>query len=494
MVYTRLAVILGDSLFPNHSLLGINPQTLVFMAEDYQMCTIYQFHKHKLIFYLSSMRHHAEQLNHDVYYAFLTEKSIHKSYEDKLSDVLNSNQSIREIVTYRPKNKGMRKRLKSFATDNDLSYTEIANPNFIVSPSEFQNYLQSKPRKMQSFYIWQRKRIGLLMNGENKPVGGKWSYDDQNRKKLPKKYPVPSLKSISHPPIVERVKSLVDQLFEDHPGSTSNFWLPTTREMALQWVNGFFAERFKDFGPYEDAIDTQHPFMFHSVLSPLMNAGLINPLEIVDMAVKVAVEYDVPLNSLEGFIRQIVGWREFMKGMYDSIDYANVNYFEHNRKLANCWYTGETGIPPLDDLINQINNYGYAHHIQRLMIASNLMVLCEIHPKEAYRWFMELFVDSANWVMKPNVFGMGLFADGGQFSTKPYISGSNYILKMSNYKKGEWSETWTALYWNFINKHQDFFRKQARMSFMVRQLEKFGDDKLAHFQLVAKEFIEKVTT
>ena len=185
---------------------------------------------------------------------------------------------------------------------------------------------------------------------------------------------------------------------------------------------------------------------------------------------------DIRLNSLEGYIRQVIGWREFMRGVYQnySSEMESKNFFNHNRKMKDCWYVGNTGLPPLDHAINNATTYGWSHHIERLMILSNIMNLCEIKPHEIYNWFMEMFVDSSDWVMSPNVYGMGLFSDGGIFSTKPYICGSSYFMKMMNFKKGEWNDIMDGLYWRFINKNRKFFEKNYRLNMMVKIYDKMN--------------------
>ena len=212
--------------------------------------------------------------------------------------------------------------------------------------------------------------------------------------------------------------------------------------------------------------------LFHSALSPFINIGLLTPQEILDEVLKSGKTKR--LNSLEGYIRQLIGWREFMRGIYQNYDdyFQKTNFFNHKRKMKKSWYTGETGLPPLDYAINNANKYAWSHHIERLMILSNIMNLCEIQPKKVFNWFMEMFMDSSDWVMSPNVYGMGLFSDGGTFATKPYICGSAYFLKMMHFKKGDWCNIMDGLYWRFIEKNKKFFLKNPRLSMMARILEK----------------------
>ena len=233
--------------------------------------------------------------------------------------------------------------------------------------------------------------------------------------------------------------------------------------------------------------------MFHSLLSPYLNMGLLTPDEVVDQVVAAADE--MPIQSVEGFVRQVIGWREFVRGVYREFGdrQEKANFWSHERELTTAWYAGETGIPPLDDVILSVQELGWAHHIPRLMILGNLMTLCEIRPQSAHRWFMEMFVDSSEWVMGPNVYGMGLFSDGGIFATKPYICGSNYLLKMSDYKKGDWCETVDGLYWRFIDKHRDFFAGNPRLALMPRALDRLDEERRKRIFAAAQEFIDTHT-
>ena len=257
------------------------------------------------------------------------------------------------------------------------------------------------------------------MNKSGKPKGDKWSFDEDNRKKLPKDIKIPEISKFKETKNTSVLKNFIETNFKDHPGDTKNFWFPTTRKGANKWLDEFLKERIKLFGDYEDAVTDKSNTVFHSALSPLINLGLITPEEIIEKLRK--VEGKIPMNSLEGYIRQIIGWREFMRGIYQNFDerLENTNFFNHKRKMKNSWYKGNTGLPPLDHAILNAINYGWSHHIERLMILANIMNLCEINPKQVYKWFMEMFVDSSDWVMAPNVYGMGLYSDGGIFATKP---------------------------------------------------------------------------
>lgn len=243
--------------------------------------------------------------------------------------------------------------------------------------------------------------------------------------------------------------------FSTASGNAESFRYPITTEQAVAGLEDFLDHRFSQFGEYEDAIDCDEPFLFHSVLTPALNIGLLSPQQIVDAALKRAD--DVPLNSLEGFIRQIVGSREYMRGVYriHGRKQRSGNFWQHAQPMPRSFYDGTTGIEPVDTVIHRVLKYAYCHHIERLMILGNFMLLCEIHPHAIYQWFMEFFIDAYDWVMVPNVYGMSQHADGGLITTKPYISGSGYILKMSRFPKGNWCKIWDALYWRFIHSIRD---------------------------------------
>lgn len=332
--------------------------------------------------------------------------------------------------------------------------------------------------------------------GAASPTGGQWSFDEENRKPLPKDHSCPPIPLSTPSKIEQEVMSLVEKEFPDHPGSSADFWLPTDRTGARKWARNFFDKRFQDFGPYEDAISSREDFVYHSVLTPFLNTGLLTPRECVLAALKTAEKQNIPHSSCEGFIRQVIGWREFIRGIYQNYSdtQESRNHFGHRRKLTRAWYEGSTGIPPLDGVIRKTMRYSYAHHIERLMVVGSLMLLLEVDPKEAHRWFMEMFLDSSDWVMGPNVYGMALFADGGIFATKPYICGSNYYLKMSDYKRGDWCDGVDGLYWGFIEKNKAMFAKNPRMSMMAKSVEKIDPEKFRKISRAADLLRERLTT
>ncbi|MDC0060096.1 cryptochrome/photolyase family protein [Pelagibacteraceae bacterium] len=492
-----LFIILGNQLFPLNEISSYK-DSYFFMAEDFELCTYEKHHKHKLILFLSSMRKYASELNSkkfNIKYFQLNKKNIKFTYEDKLSEFIKS-KNISEINMFEVEDKFFEKRILNFSKKNNIKINFLDSPMFLNTRNDFKKYL-SKVKKpfMATYYKQQRIEKNILMNAD-KPIGDKWSFDEENRKKIPDNFSIPSMPNFAEDITVKNVKKTVDDFFPDHPGDVTSFWLGSSRKDALKALDLFIKDKIINFGDYEDAVKQNSPFLLHSVLSPYLNVGLITPKEIIKKILNTSKNKKIPLNSLEGFIRQVIGWREFMRGIYQNYDnkLENTNFFNHQRKLTDDWYNGTTGIEPIDDAIKDVNKYGYAHHIIRLMHLSNVMTLSQLHPKEIYKWFMEMFVDSSDWVMSPNVFGMGTFSDGGIFSTKPYICGSNYIIKMSNYKKGNWSDIVDGLYWNFIHTNKDILAKNPRMGMVMMSYRKLKEDRKDYLLKIANEFIAKKTT
>jgi deoxyribodipyrimidine photolyase-related protein len=491
---TEVLVVLGDQLFP-HKFYKPHLGKLVFMAEDVGLCTHFKYHKHKLIFFLAAMRTYADELRaggHSVHYEELGDVP----YVDRLRAFLRK-KKVTKVSVGEIQDKFFEAALLGALAADGVACEVLETPMFLCSRREFKNYLFHHPKPfMKTFYEGERKRLKILLAGKGKPEGGQWSFDVENRKKAPKTLTNKELVRFAPTAHVEAVSALVEARFPDHPGEARNFWLPVDRKGALRSLRHFVDHHISDFGSYQDAITPRAPFLYHSIISPAVNAGLLTPAEVIE-AVTTAREKDpaIPLASVEGFVRQVMGWREFVRGIYQNFseEQERRNFWGHERKLTDHWYAGTTGLPPVDDAIRKANEYGYCHHIERLMVLSNAMLLSELDPREVHRWFMELFVDSADWVMGPNVYGMGQFSDGGIFATKPYISGSNYILKMSDYKKGDWCDVWDGLFWRFIGNHTEFFARNPRLSMMARQLEKMDPVRKKRLLGLASDFIASRT-
>jgi len=450
------------------------------------------FHKQKLILHRASMK---------AYVAALQEQGYEVQYLEWQAgcDTIAQLQRLKVMPSVLhfcdPVDDVLSRRLQRLAQRHEIKLIEYATLNFVATVEASAQLLGQKKPFMATFYKAQRQHMQVLMEDDGKtPKGGKWSFDEENRKKLPKKQVVPEPPSISNNAFVMEAESYVTKVFPEALGYPGAFGYPVTRADALKWLEDFFHQRFHLFGDYEDAIATNHRIIFHSVITPSLNIGLLNPQEVVTKAVNHAEKYDIPLNSLEGFIRQIIGWREFMRLMYVKygVQERNSNFWGFSRKMPTAFYDGTTGVDPIDETIHRVLETGYCHHIERLMLLGNFMLLCRIHPDEVYRWFMELFIDSYDWVMVPNVYGMSQFADGGIFTTKPYVSGSNYVRKMSNYKKGDWCEIWDDLFWSFIGDHHAVFASNARMSRMTWMYDKMASEKKEAHHINAEKFLAKL--
>lgn len=484
-------LVMGSHLFPTN-FLPSSDQVDIVMIEDVGLCTHFDYHKKKLVLFLEAMRCYADLLSSEgytVHYSLLGKES--ESFEFVLSQHCQQLASD-NIESFEIEDRFFRSRLQQFFDKKKLRWTAHPSPMFLNSTEVLQDEFGVKKHpRLRPFYESERKKRNILMQGDE-PAGGQFSYDHDNRRRLPKKIAIPPLPTIKPTSHHHDVCQIVNQLFKHHPGETDGCWIPVTRADAKKWLEVFLQERLAQFGTYEDALSTKEAFIFHSTLSPLLNIGLLTPQEVIDKALQ---QTGVPLNSIEGFVRQILGWREFIRGI-DEVHGSrqeDANFFQHTRRLNPAWWTGDTGLLPVDHCIRKALRYGYCHHIERLMILSNVMLLLEIHPKEAYRWFMEMFVDSADWVMGPNVFGMGLFSDGGIFATKPYICGSNYLRKMGDFPKGEWCDVFDGLYWRFIDRRRTFFQSQPRLNMMLRTLDRMSDERKQHLFSVATAFQERVT-
>ncbi len=493
----KLFFLLGNQLFSEKYLEKFRKDHIFYMAEDYQLCTYEKHHKHKILLFLSAMRSHADKLKKNKFkieYSSIEDQAFKLDYLEKLKKILKA-KKINEVSSFEIEDKFFEKKITNFFKKEKIKWNIIQTPMFLNSREEFKNYLlKSKKPFMATFYKEVRKKSGILMGSDDNPIGGKWSFDEDNRNKLPKNISIPKFPKIKETNHTKKLKPIIEKEFKNHPGSTGNFWFATEYDDVVKLLNFFIKEKSNLFGDYEDAVDQKDNILFHSALSPYINLGLITPEFVIQKVLEFHKKNKIKMNSLEGYIRQVIGWREFMRGVYQtySQEIENGNFFKHNRKMKSSWYEGSTGLPPLDYAIKNAVNHAWSHHIERLMILSNIMNLCEIKPLIVYKWFMEMFADSSDWVMVPNI-SMGLFNDGGIFATKPYICGSAYFMKMMDFKKGDWCNTMDGLYWRFIDRNRKFFLKNPRLSMMVRIFDKMKPDRKKLILSEAEKFIKQNT-
>ena len=440
-------------------------------------------HQQKLMLHRASMKAYAAELQAAGHHVRYIESAERPALPPE----------TREIHLADPADDVLMRRVKRLAGRHGAKLVVHASPNFLSPPEFLAAHIASKKKPfMAKFYEAQRKRMNVLLETDGTPVGGKWSFDTENRAKLPKAH-VPPREPFTGPnDFTREAADYVTRKFPDNPGSLKHFRWPVTRKAAEAWLDQFIDERLENFGLYEDAISTKYATLYHSAITPALNIGLLDSQDVINRVM--ARSGTVPMNSLEGFIRQVIGWREFMHGIYRhrGTEIRNGNFWNFDRPLPRSFYDATTGIPPVDRVIRQLLDDGYCHHIERLMVLGNFMLLCRIRPDDVYRWFMEMFVDSYDWVMVPNVYGMSQFADGGTFTTKPYLSGSNYILKMSDEPKGPWCQIWDGLFWTFIGDHTPFFLKNPRLSMMARSWEKMTPEKQEAHRSAADSFLAEL--
>lgn len=486
-------IIFPNQLFENSPLEKKTDR--LFLIEEKLLFSQYRFNKRKLVFHRASMK---------FYEAYMKNRGFSLEYIDagsENSDIRNLIRSLKglgidEIHYIDPSDNWLQKRIRMSAEKEGIKLFEQQSPLFMNSLNELQEYFSGKNNFRQTgFYIWQRKKQGILLAGDTKPLGGKWTYDSENRMKYPKakKPPVPWI-----PPENEYYVGATDYIsrnFSGNPGAVSSeVRFPVTFDEARSWLRYFLKERFRDFGIYQDAIVAEDLFLHHSGLSPAINSGLISPAEVTETLLQFAMKNDIPFNTTEGFIRQIIGWREFIRAVYEmkGSKQRKMNFFGFSRKIPLSFWQGTTGIEPVDIVINKVLRTGYCHHIERLMILGNFMLLCEFDPDEVYRWFMEMFVDACDWVMVPNVYGMSQFADGGLMATKPYISSSNYIKKMSDFRPGTYQKIWDSLFWRFVWVHRDYFAGNPRIGMIMKTLDNMPRSTLNKHIKDAEVFLESL--
>ena len=485
-------------IFP-HQLFRNNPVVQkgrkVYLIEEVLFFNQYHFHQQKIVLHRASMKSYED---------YLGKKGIEVEYIEhhqkegdctKLMEVL-AKKGITSIHITDVVDNWLMKKLNTACKKQGINIHISETPYFLNNMNSVTDFFSKRKTYFQTdFYTWQRKERKILIEKDGKPVGGKWTYDAENRMKFPKKELVPLLPKIKEDKYLTEAKAYTKKYFSKHIGNISDapLFVHTFKD-ADHWLEDFLQSRFEKFGIYEDAIVAKETVLYHSVLSPMLNIGLLTPNQIIDKALAIGQEKNIPLNSLEGFIRQIIGWREFIRIVYEreGSKQRTTNYWKFKRKIPASFWTGTTGILPIDQTIHKILETGYCHHIERLMVLGNFMLLCEFDPDEVYRWFMEMFIDAYDWVMVPNVYGMTQFADGGLMTTKPYISGSNYLMKMSDYEKGDWQGIWDGLFWRFMHEHRIFFLKNPRLGMLVGTFDKMSDDKKkAHLQN-ANEFLKKI--
>ena len=474
------------------------------MAEVMEEATYVKHHKKKIAFIFSAMRHFAEELRENGYtvsYTQLDATNNSGSFTDELLSAISDLNPEKVIVT-EPSEYRVLHDVESWQGRAAVPIDILKDDRFIVGKQEFADWAEGrKVLRMEYFYRDIRRKTELLMDAE-KPTGGKWNFDSENRKRADNDLFMPRPLTFKPDTITQGVLKLVGDQFGDHFGDLDGFWFGVTHANAEAALDHFIEMALENFGAYQDAMLIGEKYLYHSVLSLYINIGLLDPLDVCQKAEKAYLDGKAPLNSVEGFIRQIVGWREYIRGIYwlKMPDYETSNFFKAKRSLPAFYWSGETEMHCMSEAIGQTKSAAYAHHIQRLMVTGNFALLIGADPFEVHEWYLAVYADAFEWVEMPNTIGMSQFADGGLLGSKPYISSGNYIAKMSNYcgscrynvkeKTGDNACPFNALYWHFLERNAEKLRGNPRLGPVYRTWDRMSDEKRSEYIKSADKFLE----
>lgn len=476
------------------------------MCEVWEETTYVKHHKKKIAFVLSAMRHFAQELQQSGYrvdYVELDDPQNTGSFRGEVERALKRHDAERIVITH-PGEYRVLADVQNWQTDFSIPVDMRPDDRFLCSQEAFADWAKGRKQlRMEYFYRNMRKQYSLLMEGE-KPLGGQWNYDAENRKPPTKELRIPKPYSNDVDEITRDVIELVADRFPSHFGTLDGFQFAVTREQALAALDHFIAQRLVLFGDYQDAMVEGEPWMYHAHISFYLNCGLLLPLECVKAVEAAFHKGHVPLNAAEGFIRQIIGWREFVCGVYwlKMPAYRDQNFFHASGNLPDFYWTAETEMNCLGQCVRETRDNAYAHHIQRLMVLGNFALLAGIDPKQVNEWFLLVYADAYEWVELPNVTGMILFADGGYLASKPYAAGGGYIHKMSNYckacrynvkkKNGADACPFNYLYWDFLARNREKLKSNPRTSFMYKTFDRMDKARKKEIHDDSKRFLEAV--
>ncbi|AUQ72009.1 hypothetical protein PhaeoP72_03310 [Phaeobacter inhibens] len=502
----RIILILGDQL--SHDLpslqVGDPQKDRLLMAEVAEEASYVPHHKKKLAFVLSAMRHFADELTAagwDLKYVHLDDPDNSGSLTGELDRALEQF-TVTEVLVTEPGEYRLKEALNRWSGPARL--TMLDDSRFLASHDMFRSWAEGRKQlRMEYFYRDMRRKTGLLMQGDS-PEGGKWNYDTENRKPAQNDMFMPKPMRCDPDRITQDVLELVEQRFPRNFGRLTPFWFAVTRAAALKALDHFIDVALPLFGDYQDAMLDGEPFLYHSLLSQYINIGLLNPLEVCRSAERAYYEGHAPLNAVEGFIRQIIGWREYMRGIYwlKMPGYTRENALVAKRDLPDFYWSGETGMTCMAAAITQTRDEAYAHHIQRLMVTGNFAMLAGINPHQVHEWYLAVYADAYEWVEAPNVIGMSQFADGGLLGSKPYAASGNYINKMSNYcrncaydvkqKTGPKACPFNPLYWDFLIRNREKLSKNPRLMQPYRTWDRMSADKQQEYLISAEKVLDSL--
>lgn len=451
-----------------------------------------RIHKQKIILLRAAMRRYAEEV---LWPAGYKVDYIELDVFMQTTDLLDKVRKFDRTIMFDPANETLTLRLLQARRDMGEEAPAIeflATPNFYLKEHEVRQYFAERHKHpFEDFYQWQRERFNILITEEYKPLGDAWIIESKSAKPGAK---APGMRVFGDNKWVADATKYVAEHFPDNPGSEAFVW-PTSHNEAVDWLHDFVENRLDDYGTHNDLIDSQSSWLYHSALSASLNLGLLSPQQVVEAALQRHAKRPVALNNLECFVRQILGWREFIRGvsLVGGTSLRKANPLKSNRKLTSAWYDGTTGLPPFDDLVKKVLAKGYANHTERLLIAGTLMTVCEIDPEDIHQWFGELFVDAHEWALTPNVYALNQFADNSTLEGGPYICTSKTLLDRSDYERGEWCNVWDGLYWRFIEKHKATLKKTPKMRSIVHRLDSLDADRKRIINYRAEDFLTKFT-
>jgi len=493
---------LSDTL---SSLVGVDKASdVILMCETLDEASTVPHHPKKLAFLFSAMRHFAESLKTEGYkvrYVKLEDESNSGCLDTEVQKVIIENKA-QGITLTEPSEWRLLEKVKTWQEKFKLPVTILEDTRFLCSRAEFSAWVGGKKQlRMEFFYREMRKKYKILLDESGQPVGGAWNYDKENRK--PPKGGMKSPQRLSHKKdeITLQVLKVVKEKFGHHFGNLEPFYFAVTREQALKEAIHFVSNLLKDFGDYQDAMVKGEAYLYHSLLSCYINAGLLSPLELCQMAEAAYIKGQAPLNCTEGFIRQILGWREYVRGIYWHFmpAYGQMNYLNAKRKLPKFYWGAPTKMFCLAEAVRHTKDHAYSHHIQRLMVTGNFGMLAGIDVRELQDWYLAVYADAFEWVEMPNTLGMALFGDGGIMASKPYAASGKYIDRMSNLCRhcefdpnellGDKACPYNALYWNFLDKHEDKLKTNQRLTYMYATWHRFNDNKKATIKAKAEKIL-----
>lgn len=504
-----LRLILGDQLNYRHSWFKKKNRNVMYLMMEMRQETDYVTHHiQKVTAFFMAMRSFAEHLENDghhVTYYTLDHPDNQQDLTENISSLIKKH-SFDKFEYLLPDEYRLDEQLSEFCHSLNISWSAIDTEHFLTDRMDLEEFFKGKKTYlMESFYRNMRKKYDIMMEG-NQPETGKWNYDASNRKSLPKNADIPSRgfrkKDVGTPvDLLHKMKVKTIGTID-----SENFIWPSTRREALADLNKFCETFLHNFGTYQDAMHTDHSYVYHSLISFSLNSKMLHPLEVVQRVIDHWRENDenIDIAQVEGFVRQIIGWREFMRGIYwaKMPEYAHKNYLNHRRKLPKWYWDGDTKMNCLHHAVSQSLDNAYAHHIQRLMVTGNFALLAGIDPSEVDMWYLGIYIDAIEWVEITNTRGMSQFADGGIVGTKPYVSSANYIKKMSNYcaschynsdkKTGEKACPFNSLYWNFYERHRDKFEKNPRIGMMYRTWGRMNDENKKEILAQAEKYLEMI--